>query len=145
MSVGTFAGFAGNSIAGLAPAFVFVGPTVTVTVATNTDRLVTSAEAPLGSSGGSDSFAYGVCYKSGAGPVTNFVDGSYSVGQATMQSDWWAAAASVVPGAGTYQVGYCVWNFGPDALDNNDFVNGWVMVVDPPAEGPVADNVQPRP
>ena len=38
-------------------------------------------------------------------------------------------AASVVPGAGTWKVGGCVfWNASTVSLTNNDFVNGWVHV-----------------
>jgi hypothetical protein len=126
--------------------FVFAGPTATVTVATNTDRLVGSAEAPLGlTSGANQNMDYGLCYQTGASTVTNFVGGAFSTGQVSTQRESWAAAASVVPGAGTYQVGFCVRNNGPGAISNNDFVNGWVMVVDPPEDGPITDNVVPRP
>jgi hypothetical protein len=31
-------------------------------------------------------------------------------------------------GAGTWNLGYCVKNYGPNAISNNDFVNGWIMV-----------------
>ena len=39
------------------------------------------------------------------------------------------AAAAVTPGAGTWNVGYCDYNMGPGTLDDNDYVNGWVQVV----------------
>jgi hypothetical protein len=125
---------------------VFAGPTATVVVGTNTDRLVASAEAPLAlASGANQSMDYGLCYQKGAGAVTSFLPFSYSTGTVSTQRESWAAAASVVPGAGTYQVGFCVRNSGPGALANNDYVNGWVMVVDPPEDGPITDNVVPRP
>jgi hypothetical protein len=104
-----------------------------------------SAEAPIGlGSGSSQLFDYGLCYQ-GAGAVTNFVGSAYSTGQISTQRESWTAAASVVPGAGTYQVGFCVRNTGSTAIGNNDYANGWVMVVDPPEDGPITDNVVPRP
>ncbi|MGD0166086.1 MAG: hypothetical protein ABSC51_02195 [Gaiellaceae bacterium] len=39
-----------------------------------------------------------------------------------------AAAASVVPGAGTWNVGFCVLNEEGAAINNTGSVNGWVQV-----------------
>ena len=38
-------------------------------------------------------------------------------------------SVSATLAAGTYSVGYCIVNRGPRTLDNNNFVNGWLMVI----------------
>jgi hypothetical protein len=40
------------------------------------------------------------------------------------------AMASIVPGIGTWETGYCLLNSGALALDNNDFANGWIIVTE---------------
>jgi hypothetical protein len=80
------------------------------------------------SSGGPESFEYDLCFQPNAGgALTNFTGGNYSIGQATTVRHTFTAAASVRPGVGTWKVGYCTFTQGA-ALDNNDYVNGWVMV-----------------
>jgi hypothetical protein len=93
-------------------------------------RIVGAATVPLGTSAaGSHQMRYGLCYQSsGGGTITNFVGNGYT--QATIVNgtrDDYSAAAAVNPGAGTWNVGFCVFN-NTYALDNSDFVNGWVMV-----------------
>lgn len=128
MSTSTFNGYAGGSIAGGAAAYVFVGPTVTVTT-TAAQRITGAAEAPLGVSTGTGSAYVGLCYQpSGGGTITNFVGGAYSIVEFNTTRMTYAASASIAPGAGTWIVGYCVQNFGAQAINDNDFVNGWVQV-----------------
>ena len=119
------------SIPGSSSAFVFAGPTATLTTATG-QRLTGAAGAPLGStaSTGGQTIDYDLCYQpSGGGPVTNFVSGNYSIGVVFPERRTFIAAASVVPGAGTWKVGFCVLDSGgPNAVNNNDFVSGWVQV-----------------
>jgi hypothetical protein len=85
-------------------------------------------------------FGYGVCFQQAVGgqeeyPVVNmnqFTDGnnsnytaaSYEVGE----QDY--TGIGTAPGAGTYNVGYCVQNYGDETLDNNNWANGYVEVVD---------------
>jgi hypothetical protein len=111
--------------------YVFAGPTTTV-VTTAPQRLVGAAEAPLGLSAGADqSFEYGLCYQDStniAAPINNFVGGGFSIGVVTTQRQTYAATATVVPGAGSWKVGFCVHNNNAGTISNNDFVNGWVMV-----------------
>ena len=40
----------------------------------------------------------------------------------------YSVAASGVPGAGTWNVGFCVMNLFSPKLENNSVVNGWVQV-----------------
>jgi hypothetical protein len=122
-----------NSIPGNVTSFVFAGPTATFTT-TATQRLTGSGSAPLASTnGGGQFFAYGLCYQStsAGSPVVNFNDLSkVSIGSITSDSTRisWAASASVVPGAGTWNVGFCVRNHNFFPLDFNGSVSGWVMV-----------------
>ena len=120
-------------------AYVFAGPTVTITTAAG-DLLTGSAEAPLGLSPAPTSpyfFFYGLCFQpSGGGSITNFVGDLFSIGSiAEASRHSWAASASTVPGAGSWKVGFCVYNSGASAINNNDFVNGWVMKTSSATQG----------
>lgn len=125
---GTFNGSIGT-IPGSSTLWVLVGPTATVTT-TASQRLTGAASAPLGILGtGTVSFDYGLCYRpSAGGTVTNFTGSSYSTGEAASNRTAFAATASVSPGAGTWAVGFCVRNAGTVSLDDNDWVNGWIIV-----------------
>lgn len=106
--------------------WVFAGPTVSVKTAT-TQHLVGTAVAVLGSTS-STVFDFGLCYQnSSGGQVRNFVGQDYLTADATHLRQPYTASAGVVPGAGTWKVGFCVVNEGPFALNDNDFVNGWVQ------------------
>jgi len=88
-------------------------------------------EAPMGlASGTSQGVEYDLCYQNNAGgALVNFTGGNFSIGQFTTNRFAWTAAGSVVPGAGTWKVGFCVLNNGGAiAISNNDFVNGWVQI-----------------
>ena len=120
-----------GEVPGGTAAWTFVGTTSTLTTAAG-ERLTGIGEAPLGSktSTSGQAFDYGLCYQPTAGgAVVNFV-GSwlYSTGTLFPDRRTYAAAASVVPGAGTWRVGFCVRNPLGHAIDNNDFADGWVQV-----------------
>ena len=123
-----FAGYVGDELTYPYAQFMFVGPTVTVTT-TSTQKLVGTATAVFGSSQGATTLAFGLCY--GAGLMTehyNFAGYDYTEAQVTTPLPY-TVAGSVTPGAGTWVVGYCIMNEGPNSLDDNDYVNGWVQVV----------------
>ena len=112
------------------PAWTVVGPTVTVTT-TSTQKLVGSAVAVFGSTLGTE-FWFGLCYQPASGltePINGFMGWDVTKADATANSLPYAAAGSVTPGAGTWEIGYCVNNLGSNSLDNNGSVNGWVQVV----------------
>ena len=129
VTIKTFAGFVGNSIAGSATAFVFAGPTTVVTT-TAGQRITGSAEAPLAlASGGPETAWIDLCFQpSAGGDLLNFSGGNFSESQIGTVRFPYSAAGSIIPGAGTWNVGYCIWNVGTLGLNNNDFVNGWVIV-----------------
>jgi hypothetical protein len=142
MGVAAFAGF----ISDMAPADVwqFAGPQGTVTTRAG-ERLVAAAEAPLEVST-NQNMRYGLCYQSTApaSAVINFVGGSYSIGELTTQRISWSASASVVPGAGTWRVGFCVFNYDTNTVNiTGDYVNGWVQVLGAGGSGaPARSNIQ---
>ncbi len=120
-------------IASSAAEFVFAGPTATVTT-TDTQRITGVAGAPLGTTAaeGAASFLYDLCYRpaGSADLLVGFAGPNSSAGQVGTSTGRlpFLAAGSVIPGAGDWEVGFCVVNSGAFALDSNDFVNGWVMV-----------------
>lgn len=118
-----------NAIPGNSFQYVFAGPAVTVTLLVSS-RITGSATAPIGlASAGTQNFRYGLCYQQGAGAITNFVGGAYSIGQLTNVRTAVNASASVILPAGTYTIGFGVQNEGGAiAISNNDYVNGWIMV-----------------
>ena len=144
VSTSTFSGSIGI-ISAYATQFVFVGPTVNV-MTSDTQRITGSAQAPLGilpnfspaCTGASTSpscfafFGYDLCYRTAgsAGVLTNFAGPAHSIGEVGAVSGRvsFTTAATVTPGAGTWEVGYCVLNSGINRLTNNDIVSGWVMV-----------------
>jgi hypothetical protein len=126
------AAFAGKvmQISGNASAYVFAGPTALVTT-TAGQKMIGAGQAPIALlSGVQQPMEYGLCYQSadGEGALVNFAGDNFSVGMIGTTRWAWPAAASVSPGAGTWNVGYCVKNNGANSIDNNDWVSGWVMV-----------------
>jgi hypothetical protein len=108
-------------------AYAFVGPAVTLTI-TATQRLTASGVAPLGTSSGTAGLVQvGFCTQVGAANPVNFAGLGYAA--VTIGTRLGVpASASVVPGAGTYKVGMCILNSSSTAIDNNDYVNAWVMI-----------------
>lgn len=126
-----FAGDFGDAIGTGWAQWALVGPTVSVT--TNaTQKLVGSAVAVIGSTEGAH-FWFGLCYQHYVSPsdwwTENFAGWDILEADTMATPMPYAAAASVTPGAGTWNVGYCVYDMGPGSLDDNDYVNGWVQVV----------------
>lgn len=128
VTTGVFNG-AFTGVPGSVNAYVFVGNTAVVTT-TASQRLTGAAEVPLYSTASTTGqlFDYGLCYQpSGGGAITNFAGAAYSTGAVYPERRTFAAAASVVPGAGTWNVEFCVRNNLSNSM-SSDFVNGWVQV-----------------
>lgn len=127
-------GFSGaiNTVAANSSSYVFAGPTATVTITSSTQKLVASAVAPLGlTAGGPVRVLMGVCYQPTAGgTITNFFGFNYSIVELSTVRTGQPVSATVTGLApGTYRVGVGVYNMSTSNIDKNDFVNGWVMVV----------------
>lgn len=123
-----------GAIAGNAAAWVFAGPTVSAPT-TATQHITGVAQAPLGTTAdGIATFKYDLCYRaaSTSDPLVSFADVNSSAGELTntLGGIPFPVAGSVVPGSGTWEVGYCLFNSGSLGLDNNDMVNGWIIVTE---------------
>jgi hypothetical protein len=120
-------------IASGSSSYVFAGPTVTVTITSSFQKLVAAASVPLATVAGSPiiNVNLGMCYSlSPGGPVTNFVGGLYSIVQISTTRTSHSVSATVTGLApGTYQIGVGILNSSTTAIGNNDYVNGWVMLV----------------
>lgn len=87
-------------------------------------------------------FGFGVCFQNAVGggeggnPVVNmnqFTGGNnsnYAAASYEFGEQDYTGIGTAAPGAGTYNVGYCVQNYGDTNLDDNNWANGYVEVVD---------------
>jgi len=99
-------------------------------------------------------FGYGVCFQNTVGggeqgnPVINmnqFTGGNnsnYNAASYELGEQDYTGIGTAAPGAGTYNVGYCVQNYGDSDLNDNNWANGYVEVVDglPNISGVSQDN-----
>ncbi len=108
--------------------YEFFGPTVVVTVASG-QTLFGAAEAPLATDAGVATARAGLCYQLGSGTIANFAGFNYSVVEVDTTRTPIAAAAAITTLNGTYNVGFCVQNQTATAINDNDYVSGWVMLV----------------
>ncbi len=119
--------------AGNAAVWTFAGPTVSVTT-TATQRITGAIQTPLGTTlAGTASFQYDLCYRAAAtsNPLMHFGGANSSIGEVTNTTVVpFPAIASIVPGIGTWETGYCLLNSGAVNLDNNDFANGWITITE---------------
>lgn len=148
------------------PDWQFQGPTATVTVGAN-QSILANVSASLGlqpNQIGKPSspkiqasfteFGFGVCFQSTTGggeggpPVVNmnqFTGGNnsnYAAASYEQGEQDYTGIGTAAPGAGTYNVGYCVQNYGDSNLNDNNWANGYVEVVDglPNISGVSQDN-----
>jgi hypothetical protein len=125
VTTATFSGGGITPISAGASAPVFASSTATVTT-TASQRLTGAAWGALSSTGAQQTFIYGLCYQASTGGTITFFSPVNST--LTTTTSTYADAASVVPGAGTWTVGYCVFNPGSSSLDRFYGENGWVQV-----------------
>lgn len=120
-----------TSITGPSLVYVFAGGTALVTI-TAGQKIVGCATGALGVAAGATTAQIGMCYApSPVGvPIANFVGNNYTLVEIDTNRGTYSASSSIsgLP-AGTYIVGFGVRNLGTVAISDNDFVNGWVMVV----------------
>lgn len=109
----------------------FVGAPATGITTTSSQRLVGAAGVPL-SDPTATGFGYDLCYRpSGGTTLTPFSGPNTSSAILTSTKAVYTATSSVVPGAGTWDVGFCLSSNATDPRDaqTTGYVNGWVMVV----------------
>jgi hypothetical protein len=105
------------------------GPYRTINVQ-DKQRIVGFGSAVFGTSSGVSRISVSLCYaKSGTSTLIAFSGNSHLTADADSARHTFAVTASGTLPAGTYSVGYCVMNRGTQAIDNNDYVNGWMMIV----------------
>jgi hypothetical protein len=128
LATGVWAGYAGTIPANTF-AWVFVGPTVQLTIAAG-QRITGSAVAALGlNSGGPVTVWTDLCYQfATGGNIYEFIEYGFLDIVITTNRITYTAVGSVAPGAGTFKIGFCAVNPGATAIDHNDYVNGWVIV-----------------
>jgi len=131
---GSLSGFAGASIAGNSAVYVFVGPTVQVTITAN-QKIMLWGGVPLGlAAGSSTQLAYiGAGYQAmnpSGSPITNMAQSNFSISQLKAGRYTFPFAGIIQPGAGTYTIGCVVRNLGGVAITDNDYFNAIYMVVD---------------
>jgi hypothetical protein len=116
------------TIASGATAFVFAGPTAEVT-STAAQTLTASASGAMGSTGGT-SGSVAICTQPSGGGAILPLSGEFDYTNVDFgaSSLSYAASQSGRPGAGTWEVGLCVQNFGANTINNNDWSVGYVQV-----------------
>jgi hypothetical protein len=145
--IGTWSGKV-QPIAGKNTAFVFAGPTTTLTT-TAGQAITASGSAALATSqklGTADlpteDFSVSICRQASAGGPVSVLDGNsgsdFEEVTATTTRIPFAVSMSGAPGAGSWRVGMCVQNANATDLDHNDFSVGTAFVtnaklIPPPA------------
>jgi len=112
-------------------AYVFAGPTVTVTVpAGQTRRVRGSATAALGlAAPGPQQVHVGLCRQStGGGTIDTFDLASHIYYQMDAVRRQFAINDTVLLSGGSYNIGYCVKNLNPIAITNTDKAIGYIVV-----------------
>jgi hypothetical protein len=120
-----------GTVAGSGANFVFVGETQNLTLGAGQSIVgVATGQVSLSTGTGPQSYGFTLCYRVGAGPVTRFLSNAndFQVAGATNVIQSSTASAAVSLPAGTYTVGYCVFNPGPTSL-GGDWVMGTFQVV----------------
>jgi hypothetical protein len=130
-------------IAGSGTGFVFVGETQSLTLGAGQSIVgAVTGQLRLSTGTGPQGFGFTLCYRQGAGPVTKFLSNAndFQVATAIDRLESHTAAAAVSLPAGTYSVGFCVFNPSPTAL-SGDWAIGTFQVYNgtvaySPANGP---------
>jgi outer membrane lipoprotein-sorting protein len=111
----------------------FIGTTATVTTLAG-QRISGTAQAGLGRTGSkttpNDEFYYHLCFRSnGTSNIPTSFDSNWFLGNIATSNivQYFIATGSVIPGAGTWDVGFCL-SVLADVLDHNGAFNGWVML-----------------
>lgn len=135
VNIATFSGVVPNMF--VSSQWMFTGPTVAITT-TAAQKITGMGQAAVSVGGGEGNigyFRYALCYQSsGGGGLQNF-PGSFHTGTATHILTSWTAPASVTPGAGTWNVGFCAQSANTSTVHFEDngallqqTVGGWVMI-----------------
>lgn len=117
-------------------AYVFVGPTGSVTI-TGSQRVTGSASAMLGLRSSSAPFAapVGLCYQrsGGTGEIVNFLGSSFAFHYFTPTPTTYSVTGTTVLPEGSWNIGMCLRNEGTEILGSRattagSMMNGWFIV-----------------
>lgn len=107
----------------------FFGPTRQITITEN-QKVIGSGSAVFGTTSGTSRIAVSLCYlKQGSDVIASLAENNHLIADADSLRRTFALSVSAQLAAGTYSVGYCVNNRGPQTLNNNNYVNGWIIVI----------------
>ena len=110
-------------------AWVFAGPTATVTITAN-QKICAWTVAPLRKTGTTVQIGFGLGYQANAGgTINNFVGGAYTDASVSTTFNNLSSCGCITPGAGTWKIGAVVNNLTTDTIDSNDYVNGMYFIV----------------
>jgi hypothetical protein len=117
-----------DSISAHSSDYVFVGGTVGIN-ATAGDRLVASVGTALGTTVwlGTAEFEYTICSRAAGAAKPTPVWGAQGAEVGGLRTPVTSSVAHPLD-PGSYQVGFCVHNWGNAVLDKTARMNGWVMV-----------------
>jgi len=112
-------------------AWTFAGPTATLAVGAN-QAITGTGSASLGISAGTAAVNTYLCYQNDAGgTVTQFGADTthYQAVTVTTNRTTFSSSGATIPGAGSWKVGYCVYNASGAALNFDDWASGVYQVV----------------
>jgi len=110
------------------PSFAFYGPTQSVPVLAG-QAMTGTVSAALSTTAGQANLEIALCYRLGAGSITEFTPNSYHAVEVSVTRIPYTQVGSTAGlAAGTYTVGFCARNFSATAVNSNDWSVGWVTV-----------------
>ena len=117
----------GSSVPGNSNSFVFIGGTETFSLTTDT-RIIASGTATMATNAwvGTATFNYGVCSQRNGGALVA-LSTSLAAEVGGILTPMSVNTLTSLP-AGTYTIGFCVRNYGGNALDKLDYVMGWAIL-----------------
>jgi len=105
------------------------GPYRTINIQ-DKQKIVGFGSAVFGTTQGTSRISISLCYsRSGSSALIAFSGNNHLTADANASRGTFSVTASGALPAGTYSVGYCIMNRGTQLINNNDYVNGWMMVV----------------
>jgi hypothetical protein len=72
-------------------------------------------------------FGYSICYQPAAGGTIQVIGPRSNAAVGGTRTAFNASLTTQLT-AGSYKIGFCVYNYGSAVIDDVDIVSGWVMV-----------------
>jgi len=105
------------------------GPYRTINVS-DKQKIVGFGSAVFGATSGTVRISISLCYAAkGNSVLTAFSGNNHLTADVDSNRHTFSVSASGTLTPGSYSVGYCVMNRGTQIINNNDYVNGWLMVI----------------